>query len=160
VSAFDNGSELIDRAPVDELEPLNVQPVESIMVAVEPEERIQVTLDMPKLNHKAEEIIRELEDIGVAVDHEHADAKYIDRSLRLYSMNKDSIFATGPVRELEVKLEDFFGKVPAPSASILKNSTGRTTKDRLDLDGLGSPDGTLTKSQRPIGSDTTYFVPG
>jgi hypothetical protein len=160
VSAFDNGPELIDRAPVEELEPVDVQPVESIMVAVEPEERIQVTLDLPKLNHKAEEIIRELEDIGVAVDHEHADAKYIDRSLRLYSMNKDSIFATGPVRELEVKLEDFFGKVPASSASILKNSTGRTTKDRLDLDGLGSPDGTLTKSQRPIGSDTTYFVPG
>lgn len=146
VSAFDNVPELIDRAPVDELESVNIKPVESIMVAVEPKEKIQVTLDVAKLNHKAQEIIRELEEIGIAVDHEHADAKYIDRSLRLYSMNKDSIFATGPVRELEVKLEDFFGKVPAPTASVLKISTGRTTKDRLDLDGLGSPDRTLTRS--------------
>jgi hypothetical protein len=162
VSAFGNGPELSDPAPVDAqlVEPVDAQPVEPILVPVEPEEKIQVTLNVDKLNHKAEEIFRELEDIGVAVDHEHADAKYIDRSLRLYSMNKDSIFATDLVRALEVELEDFYGKAPVPTALIQKNPTGRTTKDRLDLDGLRSLDGTLTKIQRPIGSDTTYFVPG
>ena len=160
VSAFGNGPELIDPVPVDALEPVDAQPVESIIVAVEPGEKIQSTLDVVKLNHKAEEIIRELEEIGVAVDHEHLDTKYIDRSLRLYSMNKGSIFATDGVRALEVELKDFLGKAPAPTASVQKYSTGRTTKDRLDLGELESPDRTLTKSQRPIGSDTTYFEPG